>query len=367
MTVRVAAPVTVSAARSVAVRAVLASVLTVLLGGWFAVPGQASDHVAAPVALVGEATVALPAAAKDARITINVAQVAVDTVSVSGTLATSDGRPLKAAVSVSIDGRLAGVAATGADGAYNARVPGVTEGRHTATVAYGGSSAVNPGSASQSFTMAARVPTTPAESARATASAPPAGSASVLTAKVSPTAVTGGYVDVSGTLRTSANTPIDRGRIEVATSWGGATGAGATDAEGSFSVSVGLPAVPEGQAPPASMTVTVTYPGDGRYAAATATYPVSLAAPGPTPPPPKIRSEAPAPPAQKGSAAPAPSAPAGVVSVGLDEMAGSAVAVLAVVLAVGAVAVLAAMAAVAWRRSHLLPGERRGFGTDFGK
>jgi hypothetical protein len=115
------------------------------------------------------------------------------------------------------------------------------------------------------------------------------------------------------------------------------------------------------------LTITLTYAGDSVYPATTATYRVGLKAPGPTPPPPSLASETPAPPVARSGASASSTTTAGFTDLDVGGAASRGLAILVFVLAVGAVTVLAGVAAVAWRRTSLMPGERRGFGTDFGK
>lgn len=310
-----------------------------------------------------------PYAARPSRLDVN-AQVVMGTVTLTGRLASPDGSGIPGVLEVAVDGRPLGSVSCMTDGTYGVAIPGVSPGRHTAVVTYAGSGTAGPASARQVFQVApdAAPATTRPVVAQPPAAPPVATGAAVLSAKVTPTTATpGGYIDVSGTLVSAANAPISQARIEVSTSWGGGTGAGATNAAGAFSVSISLPTLPEGQTPPAGMTVTVTYPGDGPYPPTNQTLRVALKAAGPTPPPPSIRTETPAPPVEKDSGTRPTTPPRPGFTLDFGDATNRGVAVLVFVLAVGAVSTLAGMGAVAWRRNQLMPGERRGFGTDFGK
>ena len=165
----------------------------------------------------------------------------------------------------------------------------------------------------------------------------------------------------------ASNAAINQARIEISTSWGQVTGAAATNDAGGFAASLPLPPLGEGEAPPANMTVKVSYAGDGPYPATNITLTVAMQAPGPTPPPPTIRTETPAPAAQKAAGTDAPAPPKTATNIDAASLVTPGVAALVLILPVVAVTVLAGMGAMAWRRHQLLPGERRGFGTDFGK
>lgn len=316
-------------------------------------------------------TIGAPMAPKGTRLSLSANASPTGTVAIAGKLTTNDGRPVVGAIVIAIDGRTLGSVTTGNDGAYGAQVPNVPDGQHTATAVFAGTSDAGGASANERFTVK-RAAAPPAQTTAAAPPAPPPpapqNSTTVITATAAPaTATTGGYVEVSGTLLTAGNAPISQARIEVSSNWGGASGAGATSSTGTFSVSLGLPPTPEGQEPPGTISITVTYAGDGPYSGSTTTVKLPLAKPGPTPPPPTIHTETPAPPAEKPTAAPTVAANPNLITIDVGGAASRGVAVLVFVLAVGAVTALAGMGAVAWRRNQLLPGERRGFGTDFGK
>ena len=324
-------------------------------------PGHAEATAVAPAAKPTET--ATKVVARATKLTLSITQSAPGTATLTGRLTAVDGTPIAGPVIVGMDGLTLGTVSSGGDGVFSAQVPGLSPGAHLASAVFLGSTARGPSSIMQAFQIATP-PSAPA------APPPPAvaGAASVLTAKVSPsTATTGGFIDVSGTLTTSANAPINQARIEVATSWGGVTGAAATGTTGAFSVSLGLPALGEGPTPPSSLTITITYAGDSVYPATTATYRVGLKAPGPTPAPPSIASDTPAPPVAKPGASASPATTTGFADLDAGGAASRGLAILVFVLAVGAVTALAGMGAIAWRRNSLMPGERRGFGTDFGK
>ncbi len=187
------------------------------------------------------------------------------------------------------------------------------------------------------------------------------GMGTTIIANVSPsTAYPGAILDVAGTVM-SKGTPVDQVAVNISLDLGGGTAMAVTDQAGSFSASVQVPTGTTSL--PAQLVVTVTYDGDGRYPAGLLTITVPFS-------PTAVAVQASAsntPSVQPSSTAPSKSASA--VSAASREVAsGSA----ALALAIGAVGVLAMLALgvaayFAYGRHRLQPGERRGFGSDFGR
>lgn len=356
-----------SFARSTVTRALVAA----LVGLGFltlAAPAMASG--------TGVPAEANPAAApKNSQISLAVDQVGPGTARITGRLQNSEGRGIAGAVTLAVDGRTIGVVGSQGDGSFGAQVPGIPDGRHTATAVFAGSASDRRSSVRADFTIVSAAPPTqpptqpPSKAPKTTeAPPPPAPGATSISARVTPTSATAGSsVEVTGTLVSAANVPIGQARIEVTSSWGGAAAVAATNSSGGFSALLGLPPVPDGETPPATISIVVLYPGDGPYSASRSTSQIQLLAPDAAPAP-SIRPETVAPPATRASGG-SSSAPAGsnIVDIDLQGAAGRGLASVMLIVGVGAVAALTAMAAAAWRRNQLLPGERRGFGTDFGK
>ncbi len=153
--------------------------------------------------------------------------------------------------------------------------------------------------------------------------------------------------------------------MDITCDFGGASALGVTDASGAFTANLGLPAT--GQ--PSKLTVTVSYAGDNRFAAARATFQASVTAAA-TPsvvPSPSIPTAS-----VTASVAPASSTPTSVQSSGAMALQNAttpatAVGVVLGIVGVGAFIALGVLWMLAWSRHDLLPGERRGFGSDFGR
>lgn len=265
---------------------------------------------------------------------------------------TSGGRPIAGAqIFLAIDSRVVQQATTGGDGSYSASTGAPAAGDHVASATYGGDKTYMAATATDRFTVKTGA-----------ATAPPAPT-TVIAATLSPSPIhAGGVLGVTGTL-TSNGAPIDSARVDFSVDFGGATAMGATDAAGTFTTTMALPAT--GQ--PASLTVTISYAGDSRFAAARGTFKVQVL-------PPATPSAVPSP-----SIAPISSLPPISQVTATHETVASSFArrdsatpASTVGLFLGAVALyafgsLCVVWFLAWRRHELLPGERRGFGSDFGR
>lgn len=269
----------------------------------------------------------------------------------------SNGQPVAGAqIFLSLDNQLIKQVTTGTDGSYSSSVGLPSPGDHVVTATFGGDKTYRAAAAQQRVTVRGGPATT----------APPApAAASTITATLSPNPVHAGDVlMVAGTL-TSNGAPIDAARVDILCDFGGLTAMGATDATGAFSAPLSLPAT--GQ--PATLTVTITYAGDGRFPAARGTFKASVTAattPTPVPTP---------------SIAPSSNLPS-ISQVTASHDTGTAIAsatrrdaatpASTAGFFLGAVALYAFASlfvvwVLAWRRHELLPGERRGFGSDFGR
>jgi hypothetical protein len=270
-------------------------------------------------------------------------------VTLSGKL-TSGGKPIAGAqISLAIDARVVQQATTGGDGSYSASTGLPAPGDHLASATYGGDTTYRNALVTDRFT----VKTTPA--------APPAPT-TVIAATLTPSPIrAGGVLSVTGTL-TSNGAPIDSARVDFACDFGGATAMSATDPTGAFTTTLALPAT--GQ--PASLTVTISYAGDGRFAAAKGAFKVQVLPPAPPSavPTPSIAPVSSLPPISQAT-------PTQTVASSFARR-DSATPASTVGVFLGAVALYAFSSLcivwfLAWRRHELLPGERRGFGSDFGR
>jgi len=273
-----------------------------------------------------------------------------NTLTISGSL-TAGGQPISGAdIIVTLDTQDLGHVPTGGDGSYSTSTQLPTPGAHVVTATFGGDKTNRPASATQRFA-----------GGPATTAAP----TTVITAQLTPNPVAAGSVlVVSGTLA-SAGVPIDSARVDITCDFGGASALGVTDASGAFTANLGLPAT--GQ--PSKLTVTVSYAGDNRFAAARATFQASVTAAA-TPsvvPSPSIPTAS-----VTASVVPASSTPTSVQSSGAMALQNAttpatAVGVVLGIVGVGAFIALGVLWLLAWSRHDLLPGERRGFGSDFGR
>jgi len=278
-----------------------------------------------------------------------------NTLNISGSLA-AGGQPISGAdIIITLDTQDLGHVPTGADGSYSTSTQLPNPGTHVVTATFGGDKTNRPASATQRFGVAS--PTT----APATTAAP----TTVITAQLSPNPVAAGSVlVVSGTLA-SAGVPIDSARVDITCDFGNGSALGVTDAGGAFTANLGLPAT--GQ--PSKLTVTVSYPGDNRFAAARATFQASVTA---AATPSVVASPSTPPASTDASVAPASSTPTAVASSAAMTLRNAAtpaatVGVVLGIVGVGAFIALGVLWMLAWSRHDLLPGERRGFGSDFGR
>ncbi len=284
--------------------------------------------------------------------------IVVDTtggdLALSGTL-TSGGKPVSGAdVIIALDTQSLGKVTTGGDGSYSTSTKLPSAGRHLVTAVFAGDKTSGPATATERFILTP--PTT----------APPPPPPTVITAQLSPNPVAAGDVlTVTGNL-VSAGVPVDSARVDISCDFGGVTDLmGVTDASGNFSANLSLPAT--GQ--PSKLTVTVTYDGDDRFAPATATFQaaVTAAVPPSAVAPPTIAP--PSTPAPTSDASAIPTVVSSSTAMTLRNEVTPATTFGVVLGIVGIVAVLAlgVLWVLAWQRHDLMPGERRGFGSDFGR
>ena len=290
------------------------------------------------------------APAQNTNLTLNVGGDS-NSVSLSGKL-TSGGKPIAGArIVLAIDARVVQQATTGGDGSYSASAGVLSPGDHLASATYGGDPNYQNALATDRFTVKAASPT------------PPPPPVTVIAATLSPSPVrAGGVLSVTGTL-VSNGAPIDSARLDFACDFGGATAMSATDATGAFTTTLALPAT--GQ--PASLTVTISYAGDGRFGAAKGTFKAQVLPPA-TPsavPSPSIAPASSLPPISQVTAT--QETPASSVARRDSATPASTVGVFLGAVALYAFSSLCIVWFLAWRRHELLPGERRGFGSDFGR
>jgi hypothetical protein len=285
-----------------------------------------------------------------------VAQASGNQLILTGTL-TATGQPIpNADVILTLDSQSVGKASTGGDGSYSSSTKLPDYGTHVVTAAYqGDNKTYRPALATQRFTLA------PATSAPAT-TAPPA---TVITAQLSPNPIAAGSVlSVTGNV-SSSGVPVDSSRVDISCDFGSQSLLGVTDASGNFTANFSLPAA--GQ--PSKLTVTVNFAGDNRFSAAKATFQAAVTAAAASPSAvasPSIAPESTAPPINTATASPTvvasttmtlqnPSAPVTTFEVVLG------------IVGAWSLTALSVLWVLAWRRHYLMPGERRGFGSDFGR
>ena len=276
-----------------------------------------------------------------------------NTLGISGSL-TAGGKPISGAeIVITLDTQNLGKVRTGGGGNYSTSTKLPDVGPHVVTATFAGDPTNRPSAGMQSFAVGAPATT-----------AAPAAPTTVITAQLSPSPVAAGSVLlVSGTLA-SAGVPIDSARVDISCDFGSGSALGVTDAGGAFTANLALP--PTGQ--PAKLTVTVSYAGDNRFAPANAAFQASVTAAAT----PSVATPSIPPPPTAASITPATSTPSGVSSSAAMTLrnATTPAATVGVVLAIVGVCAFIALGVLwvlAWRRHDLLPGERRGFGSDFGR
>ncbi len=286
--------------------------------------------------------------------------VAVDTTGsqlvVSGTL-TFNKQPLAGAtVDIALDAQPIGHLTTGGDGSYSGSTQMPGDGPHVVTALYAGDTTYRGDTATQRFTLNA-----PATSAPATTVPPPP---TVITAQLAPNPVAaGGVLAVTGNV-SAGGVPVDSSRVDISCDFGGVSALGVTDSGGNFTANLSLPTT--GQ--PSKLTVTVSFAGDNRFPAAKASFQAAVTAASASPAATPTLDVASTPP----PAAAAVGTPTAVASGGTMSLQNVSAPILTfgVVLGIvglGALAALSVLCVLAWRRHYLLPGERRGFGSDFGR
>lgn len=320
----------------------------------FALAGTAWALVMLCWLLPSRASADVPQAPNQQTVLTIVAQGDTNTFSLTGTL-TAGGQPIPGAgITLSLDTQPLGNTSTGSDGSYSFSTKLPAFGMHVVTADYRGDTTYHPASASQRFTVGAPATT-----------APPPPPPTVINAQLTPSPVAAGAVlTVTGNL-SSAGVPVDSSRVDISCDFGGLSALGVTDASGNFSANFSLPAA--GQ--PSKLTVTVVFAGDNRFAAAQGTFQAAVtAAPVPSAVPSPTLAPASTPPA----VAAASSTPTGVPSSATMTLQNPSAPVTTFevvlgIVGVGAVTALCVLWVLAWRRHALLPGERRGFGSDFGR
>jgi len=301
--------------------------------------------------LPGQASATVPQAPNQQSVlTLSADNGSGNTIVFSGTL-TAGGQPISGAdIIITLDTQTLGRVSTGGDGSYSTSTHLPNSGTHVATATFGGDKTYRPASATQRFSVAPPTTTAPT---------------TVITAQLSPSPVAAGSVlVVSGTLA-SAGVAIDSARVDISCDFGGLSALGVTDAGGAFSANLSLP--PTGQ--PSKLTVTIAYAGDNRFAAARATFQASVtAAATPTPiATPTIPPASTPPPVAPASSTPTVVPSSAAMTLQNPATPAATVGVVLGIVGVGAFTALGVLWVLAWRRHDLLPGERRGFGSDFGR
>lgn len=287
------------------------------------------------------------------------AQVQGGNLAISGSL-TEAGLPIdKASIAISLDGRNIGKTNTAADGTYSTSTKLPDPGPHVVTATFSGDKTFAGTQATTQFTYTPPPSVAPTTKAPPTTAPPPT---TTISATLSPTPVpAGGVLGVTGTVM-SGGTPVDLSSLDITCDFGSLHTLGVTDSGGNFSVSLTLP--PTGQPP--SLTVTVSFAGDARFPAAKASFQSAVSAPSPsTAPTPTISADATPPPASSVSAKPSAGATGAPAPRG-DSTPAATFGIVFGIVGATSVAALGVLWVMARRRHHLLPGERRGFGSDFG-
>ena len=323
----------------------------------FALAGTAWALVMLCWLVPSRANADVPQAPNQQSVLTIVAQGDTNTLSLTGIL-TAGGQPISGAgLTLTLDTQSLANTTTGSDGSYSYSTKLPDPGMHVVTAEYRGDTTHRPASATQRFTVSPPATTAPP--------APPPPPPTVINAQLTPSPVAAGAVlSVTGNV-SSAGVPVDSSRVDISCDFGGLTALGVTDASGNFSANFSLPAA--GQ--PSKLTVTVVFAGDNRFAAAQGTFQAAVtAAASPSAVPSPSLAPASTPPA----VAAAGSTPTGVPSSATMTLqnASAPITTFEVVLGivgVGAVTALCVLWVLAWRRHDLLPGERRGFGSDFGR
>ncbi len=312
------------------------------------------------------ATADLPQAPTGSPSTLTVtAQVQGASLVIAGSL-TAGGQPIgKASVSLALDGHSLGKTNTAADGTYSASTKLPNPGTHVVKASFAGDKTYASADASTTFTVApSTAPATTAAPTTAPPTTPPP--TTTITAALNPNPVAaGGVLGVTGTV-SSGGVPVDLSSLNVSCDFGGITALGVTDSAGNFSVNLSLP--PTG--PPPTLTVTISFAGDARFPAAKLALQagVTAAAPSTSAAPSTAASSAPPGPSVTASASHLASSVVGAPRGGSTPAAAFSNVFSIVFGIVGAVAIaaLGVLWVLARRRHRLLPGERRGFGSDFG-
>ena len=320
----------------------------------FALAGTAWALLTLSVLLPVRANAVMPEAPSQQ----SVLTVAIDTSSgnlaLSGTL-TAGGQPIaNATVDINLDTQSLGNVSTGGDGTYSGstQLPGY--GTHVVTAIYAGDGGktYRGSTATQRFTINQPVTSAPV---------PP----TVITAQLAPNPVAvGAVLAVTGNV-SSGGVPVDSSRVDIACDFGGSSALGVTDGSGNFSANLSLPTTGK----PSKVTVTVTFAGDNRFPAAKATFQAAVtasASPSPVPTP-SIAAPSTTEPAPNASNSPTVVSSVGTMTLQNPSTPATTFGIVLAIVGVGALAALCVLWVLAWRRHYLLPGERRGFGSDFGR
>jgi len=271
----------------------------------------------------------------------------------SGTL-TAGGQPVaNADVTIALDAQPLGKTTTGADGTYSGSTKMPNVGAHVVTAAFVGDKTYRAAAATQSFTVDPSAPAT---------TAPPA---TVITAQLAPSPVAAGSVlAVTGNV-SSGGVPVDSSRVDISCDFGGIAVLGVTDASGNFSANLSLPAT--GQPP--KLTVTVSFAGDNRFSAAKTSFqaPVTAASPSAVASPTIAAASTPAPPDAPADATPTVVSSSAAMTLQNPVTPATTFGIVLAIVGIGAVGALCVLWVLAWQRHDLAPGERRGFGSDFGR
>jgi len=305
------------------------------------------------VAAFGAVGLAAPALAEpkiSVALSVTEAYIQGGSLYVTGNGRTVQGDPLDSAgIMVYVGEGLRGSTLTNADGSFTYATAAPGPGRVQIKAYYPGSEQYKSATATYPLTVP-----------------PAAGTAQAATAisiSLSPTAATpGAVVAISGKL-VSGSVPVGSAVVSLTTDYGTVDQATGTGADGSFKATV---VVTDGDNLPPSFTVTVSFAGDRYYAAATAKATGTITTPEATPSPTPSETPSPTPtpeptPDVAGSVSSDASTPEGFDAP--MSLVGAAFFTVALVAA----GTLVILGIIAHDRRRLARGERRGFGTDFGK
>ncbi|MDR0489387.1 MAG: Ig-like domain-containing protein [Propionibacteriaceae bacterium] len=305
----------------------------------------------------GLSWVAVPqASAEPEQVSISVSANADDThVVVTGSVHTLAGASVSSiSLTISLGSVGQATAVTAGDGSYSARFPRPAPATYTVKAAWGGNSLYAASSGSASVIVGV-----------------PAKTKTAMSMDISPTEVLpGGVVTISGFVA-GGGRPIVSAMVSLTTTYGGLDPIAVTNGDGYFESSM---SIPEEEGFPSSFSVTAVFPGDSVYEGSNAKVSGTIQTPPPAPteePTEETTSTSTPSAIQTDTAKNKPDAimstfgPSDAVALGGEHMV--LVEILFLVVAFVAVGTLLILGIISHSKKALERGERRGFGSDFGK